>query len=186
MKQKGAVLLTTMVVLSLMSLTSIISLQTIVTTEKSVFATHQYYRSQEVAEGGANDVLRNFIEKCESDIVSFGSVDNGDQTRYDYVIEPLLAEKRYKITTTGYSLDTYKSIVEIGFYYDTREKEFNANNGWGNGDQDAPGNSLNNNNAENSVNGKEAPKGIQKKREKESKDQCDEIQLELLYWSQIL
>lgn len=186
MKQKGAVLLTTVVVLSMMSLASIISLQTIVTAEKSVFATNQYYRSQEVAEGGANDVLRRFIVECESDIVSFGSVDNGDQTKYNYEIESLGRENIYKITTTGYSLDTYKSTIEMGFYYDTNEKEFNANNGWGNGDQDAPGNSLNNNNAENSVNGKEAPKGIQKKREKQSKEQCDEIQLELLYWSQIL
>lgn len=186
MKQKGAVLLTTVVVLSMMSLASIISLQTIVTAEKSVFATNQYYRSQEVAEGGASDVLRNFIVECESDIVSFGSVDNGDRTGYNYEVESLGRENIYKITTTGHSLDTYKSTIEMGFYYDTNEKEFNANNGWGNGDQDAPGNSLDKNNAENSTNGKEAPRGIQKKRERDDKKNCQRVQLELLYWSQIL
>jgi hypothetical protein len=186
MNQRGAVLLTAMLVLSLLSLLSINSLQTIVYAEKSNFAMNQYYLSHEVAENGAYEVLKEIVIKCKSDIATEGSIDNGNRTRYDYTIESLPAEKRYKITTTGYSLDTYKSTVEMGFYYENFEKEFNANNGWGNGDQDAPGNSLNNNNAENSVNGKQAPKGIQKKREKESKKYCDGTKLELLYWTKIL
>ena len=177
-EEKGAVLLTSLVILSILSSVSLISLSQITSNEKALFATHQHFKSQEVAESGTSEVLNDIISDCEEEITRVGEVDNGDQTGYEYKIERMISEKFYKITTTGNSLDKFKATIEIGFFYESGKSKSTANNGWGNGDQDAPGNSLTNNNAENSIDGKQAPKGIQKKQTKPKN--CG---INILFWS---
>ncbi|SIT16133.1 Flp pilus assembly protein TadG [Roseivivax lentus] len=73
---------------------------------------------------------------------------NGDQvvlveTWEDYVPAASVGLSAFEIQT--YSFTRPRFAPQIHF----EGKTFNANNGWGNGDQDAAGNSLCNNNAEN-------------------------------------
>ena len=181
MKQNGAVLLITIVVLAMLASLSQLHMSTIMMNEKSTFNQMQYYRSMQYAEQGLADAIRS-VMKCELNRESMYSDEMGS---YTYTIEDHVQEGLYKVTSIGTALDKFTNVQQMVFSFDT--KQFNPNNGWGNGDQDAPGNSLNNNNAENNTNGKQAPKGIQKKREKEkdNNQQCKNVAVEILYWVEL-
>jgi len=180
MKQNGAVLLITVVVLALLASLSQLHMSTILMNEKSTFNMMQYYRSEQYANRGLADAIRSVMD-CELNRKSTYSDEIGN---YAYTIEDHIQENLYKVTSVGTVLDTFTNTQQMVFSFDT--KQFNPNNGWGNGDQDAPGNSLNNNNAENSTNGKEAPKGIQKKKEKDkNNNSCKQVSVEILYWTEL-
>lgn len=75
-------------------------------------------------------------------------------------VEKVLSEDNQGITTLN--LIPFAGQVNPGdemfaYFRGERPKIKNGNNGWGNGDQDAPGNSLCNNNAENAVEGSMDP-----------------------------
>jgi len=178
MKQNGAVLLITIVVLALLASLSQLHMSTVIMNAKSTFNQIQYYKSMQYSERGLADAIRSVME-CELNRTSAYSDELGN---YVYTIEDHIQEGLYKVTSIGTVLDKFTSTQQIVFSFDT--KQFNPNNGWGNGDQDAPGNSLNNNNAENNTNGKQAPKGIQKKKEKDNQN-CKQVSVEILYWTEL-
>lgn len=183
MKQTGAVLLVSIIVLIMLAGLSQMHMSTIMMNEKSTFNMLQSMKSQQFAEQGLADAIRN-VMKC--DLVREASVTT-DEGTYTYIIDDYVKEGIYVLTSTGIVLDKFSTTQQLVFTFDS--EKFNPNNGWGNGDQDAPGNSLNNNNAENNQNGKGAPKGIQKKQEKEKtnngNNSCKQVSVEILYWIEL-
>lgn len=180
MKQKGAVLFTSMIVLIMLAGLSSVHLSTILTQEKATFNQMQSYNAEQCAEKGLADGIQSVMQ-CNF-IREFTHED--EMCNYVYTIEDYNIESFYKLTATGTVLNKFSNTQQIVFSFDT--KEFNPNNGWGNGDQDAPGNSLNNNNAENNTNGKSAPKGIQKKQEKDkNNNSCKKVSIDLIYWTEL-
>lgn len=183
MKQSGAVLLTAIVVLAMLASLSAIGMQNVLIAEKMTFAHNQHVKAQQIAENSIADVFADIVEQCQ--MVPFtGKLTYEDGSYYEYELKEHSVDNVYVLNSTAVVTGNYTASVKVGFLYDPREREFNPNNGWGNGDQDAPGNSLNNNNAENNTNGKEAPKGIQKKKEKNKPNvKCDYTALSVLYWN---
>lgn len=185
-KQKGAVLLITMVVLSLLGLISLMNMNTIVTSSRMVFNYNMHTIASSLAEGAiahaVRDMKANDIQVDSSAdwyYTKSGTAENGGT--YSYTMEKTQYDDIYMLTGTGTMMDQYQAVSSVIVKY-IPGKDFNPNNGWGNGDQDAPGNSLNNNNAENNQNGKAAPKGIQKKQQKENGNNQQQQEIYILSW----
>lgn len=176
--QKGAVLLVTMVVLSMLSLVGLASLSAVIQSEKSNFAYNMHEISKQIADNAIvtamSDLKNNDININNSADWSYNKTgDDSNGGTYSYTITKTNFQDIYQVSATGTMLEKFSATNNVIVKYVPGEKEKNANNGWGNGDQDAPGNSGDNNNAENNTDCKSAPKGIQKKY-KNYESSCDD------------